>query len=130
MLEAGPDEDPNSALFRIEVIKVPLAHPELASIVSSPRIFNDLTEAATHAEAPEDIAAAAQAAAEARAHGGYTVLVHGTEYVLPPGFIQPRLDSIVQARQGTGAPTGADRPRCEGRSRASWTRSWAARRPV
>src|SRR6266568_11087 len=26
----APDEDPNSALFRIEVIKVPLAHPELA----------------------------------------------------------------------------------------------------
>ena len=87
---------------------MPLAQPELASIVSSPRIFNDLTEAATHAEAPEDIAAAAQAAAAARAQGGYTALVHGTEYVLPPGFIQPRLDSIVKARQGTGAPTGAD----------------------
>ncbi|HXW97471.1 MAG TPA: hypothetical protein VEI47_07805, partial [Gemmatimonadales bacterium] len=35
-----PDQDPNSALFRIEVIKVPLAHPEQAAIVSSPRIFN------------------------------------------------------------------------------------------
>src|SRR5205814_1901716 len=33
----APDEDPNSALFRIEVIKVPLAHPEQASIVRSPR---------------------------------------------------------------------------------------------
>ena len=32
-------QDPNSALFRIEVIKVPLAHPEQAKIVSSPRIF-------------------------------------------------------------------------------------------
>ena len=31
--------DPNTALFRIEVIKVPLAHPEQAAIVSSPRIF-------------------------------------------------------------------------------------------
>ena len=29
----APDEDPNSALFRIEVIKVPLAHPEQAAIV-------------------------------------------------------------------------------------------------
>ena len=37
-----PDEDPNSALFRIEVIRVPLAAPERAAIVSSPRIFNDL----------------------------------------------------------------------------------------
>src|SRR6185503_2892290 len=34
--------DPNSALFRIEVIKVPLAHPEQAAIVSSPRIFANL----------------------------------------------------------------------------------------
>ena len=40
----APDQDPNSSLFRIEVIKVPLAHPEQAAIVSSPRIFNDLTE--------------------------------------------------------------------------------------
>src|SRR5206468_5977157 len=71
----APDQDPNSALFRIEIIKVPLAHPELASIVSSPRIFNDLTEAATHAEAPEDIAAAAKAAAEARAQGGFTATI-------------------------------------------------------
>jgi hypothetical protein len=38
----SPDEDPNSALFRIEVIRVPLAAPEQAAIVSSPRIFNDL----------------------------------------------------------------------------------------
>src|SRR5438067_1390002 len=104
----APDQDPNSALFRIEIIKVPLAHPELASIVSSPRIFNDLTEAATHAEAPEDIAAAAKAAAEARAQGGFTATIRGIERVAPSGFIQPLLDSIVKARQGTGAPTGAD----------------------
>ena len=38
----APSRIPNSALFRIEVIKVPLAHPEQAAIVSSPRIFNDL----------------------------------------------------------------------------------------
>ncbi len=45
---APPTEDPNSALFRIEVIKVPLAHPEQAAIVSSPRIFNDLTSPPEH----------------------------------------------------------------------------------
>jgi hypothetical protein len=33
--------DPNTALFRIEVIKVPLANPAAAAIVSSPRIFSD-----------------------------------------------------------------------------------------
>ena len=36
-----PDKDPNTALFRIDVIKVPLASPQDAKIVSSPRIFID-----------------------------------------------------------------------------------------
>ena len=36
-----PDKDPNTALFRIEVIKVPLASPQNAKVVSSPRIFMD-----------------------------------------------------------------------------------------
>jgi hypothetical protein len=52
--KAQPSQDPNSALFRIEVIKVPLAHPERAAIVSSPRIFNDLVAPPTHGLAPED----------------------------------------------------------------------------
>ena len=36
-----PDEDPNTALFSIDVIKVPLASPEKAAIVNRPRIFAD-----------------------------------------------------------------------------------------
>jgi len=40
---AKPDEDPNTALFSIDVIKVPLAHPEQAAIVNKPRIFADPT---------------------------------------------------------------------------------------
>ena len=36
-----PDKDPNTALFRIDVIKVPLAAPQNAKIVSSPRVFID-----------------------------------------------------------------------------------------
>ena len=36
-----PDKDPNTSLFRIDVIKVPVAHPEEAKIVSSPRVFID-----------------------------------------------------------------------------------------
>ena len=103
-----PDKDPNSALFRIEVIKVPLAHPEQAAIVSSPRIFNDLTAPARHGESPDDVAEAKKAAAEARAKGGYTAMIFGTERVLPPQFIKPMLDSIVKARNGTGPATGAD----------------------
>jgi hypothetical protein len=37
----APDKDPNTALFRIEVIKVPLAAPQDAKVVSSPRLFID-----------------------------------------------------------------------------------------
>ena len=36
-----PDADPNTALYTIVVIKVPLAHPEQAAVVNSPRIFQD-----------------------------------------------------------------------------------------
>ena len=36
-----PDKDPNTALFRIDVIKVPLAAPQNSKIVSSPRVFID-----------------------------------------------------------------------------------------
>jgi hypothetical protein len=36
-----PDKDPNTALFRIEVIKVPLAAPQDAKVVSTPRVFMD-----------------------------------------------------------------------------------------
>ncbi len=50
----APDSDPNSALFRIEVIKVPLANPASAAITSSPRIFEGLAEVARHAEDPAD----------------------------------------------------------------------------
>src|SRR5688500_12619589 len=36
-----PEEDPKTALFSIDVIKVPLATPEKAAIVNRPRIFAD-----------------------------------------------------------------------------------------
>ena len=40
---AQPDKDPNTSLFRIEIIKVPLAAPQDAKVVNSPRIFGDET---------------------------------------------------------------------------------------
>jgi len=36
-----PDKDPNTALFRIDVIKVPVAAPQDAKVVNSPRVFMD-----------------------------------------------------------------------------------------
>jgi hypothetical protein len=61
-----PDKDPNTALFRIDVIKVPVAAPQDAKIVSHPRVFidartgaiNGLTNGGTHGkkgpEKPKD----------------------------------------------------------------------------
>ena len=94
-------------MFRIEVIKVPLAHPERAAIVSSPRIFNDLVAPARHGEAPEDIAAASRAAAAARARGEFTATYEGAEMVLPSNLTGPMLDSVVRAN-GRTAATAAD----------------------
>ena len=62
----APDKDPNTALFRIDVIKVPVAAPQDAKVVSSPRVFidprtgaiNGLNNGGTHGkkgpEKPED----------------------------------------------------------------------------
>jgi hypothetical protein len=38
---ASPDSSANTSLFRIDVIKVPLARPQDAKIVAEPRIFSD-----------------------------------------------------------------------------------------
>ena len=46
----GPIEDPTTARFRLEVIRVPLAAPEKAAIVSSPRIFSGLAPPPRHAD--------------------------------------------------------------------------------
>jgi hypothetical protein len=101
-------KDSNSALFRIEVIKVPLAHPDQAKIVSSPRIFHDLVAPPKHGDAPEDSVAAIKELAEAKANGGFVARFHGKEEVVHPQWVAQLLDSIVKARQGTGAPTAAD----------------------
>ncbi|HEV8446688.1 MAG TPA: hypothetical protein VGQ44_07700 [Gemmatimonadaceae bacterium] len=41
--------DPQNSNFRIEVIKIPLAHPEQAAVVSSPAIFADPTNGVANA---------------------------------------------------------------------------------
>ena len=40
--DGTPDKNPDTARFRIDIIKVPLAAPQNAKIISSPRIFSDL----------------------------------------------------------------------------------------
>jgi hypothetical protein len=56
--------DPNTSQFRIEVIRVPLAHPEQAEVVSAPPIFADPTSGSaaglayvtSHGASPADTA--------------------------------------------------------------------------
>jgi hypothetical protein len=64
-LDAGSD-DPNSARFRLEVIKVPLRTPAQAAIVSSPRVFNDLPVPPKSADRDASDARDREAAAAAR----------------------------------------------------------------
>ncbi|TFG51758.1 MAG: hypothetical protein E4H37_07385 [Gemmatimonadales bacterium] len=101
---APPSEDPNSALFRIEVIRVPLAHPERAAIVSSPRIFQDLMAPETHGASPADLAEIEKA----KARGAFVFQIQDQYQVLPDGYAARLLDSVVTARGGSGAPTSAD----------------------
>lgn len=61
--QSGGVNDPNSAQFRIEVIRVPLAHPEQSKIVSTARVFNDLTAPPEHGLAYADTAHGADVAA-------------------------------------------------------------------
>jgi hypothetical protein len=99
-----PGENPRSAMFRIEVIKVPLANPGAAAIVASPRIFEDLEAPPTHGGSPAD----AEELAKARAAGKYVATIGGEEMVLPDGFANQLLGQMMTARGGTGTPTAAD----------------------
>ena len=98
------EEDPNSALFRIEVIRVPLANPEQAAIVSSPRIFADLVAPPIHGLAPDDLLAIE----DARARGAFVADFSDGPQVLPEGQVRELLSQVVAARGGSGAPTAAD----------------------
>src|SRR6266436_3562597 len=104
----SPDSSPNSSLFRIEVIRVPLAAPQEAAIVSSPRIFDSLAPPPQHGEMQQDIDEGKRVVDSARAHGGYVARVFGQERVVSSRFVTPMLDSIVKARGATGAATAAD----------------------
>ena len=99
-----PDKNPNSSLFMIEVIKVPLAHPEQAAIVNRARIFQNLAAVTSHGDAPADAAEIEKA----RAAGAFIADVFNQKMILPPGFVAPMLDSTVKARNGTGPATRAD----------------------
>ena len=106
---AMPDEDPNSALFRIEVIKVPLNAPEESAIVSSPRIFDDLAPPPSHEPSPEDIAKLERM----RAEGKNVYLVReagpwvGSVREVPDGLASRLLEMYKEEQGITDDPTEA-----------------------
>ena len=67
-----PSADPNSELFRIEVIQVPIAHPERAHVVSKPGILADLVRAPQNnaRRVQDSVEAAVAAAVRAQAAAG------------------------------------------------------------
>jgi hypothetical protein len=104
-VSTNPQEDPNSALFRIEIIKVPVAHPDQAAIVSSAHIFNNLAAVSSHGPTADERAQVDSA----RKAGAFVVDVPGMgPFIIPSNFADHMLDSVVKARGGSGSPTGQD----------------------
>ncbi|HWV56879.1 MAG TPA: hypothetical protein VNZ57_05355, partial [Longimicrobiales bacterium] len=100
--------DPNSSLFRIEVIRVPLADPSRAEIVSSPRIFADLGAPPLRSPTEAELADIQARRQREFANGQFVAVIDGAWWRLAPETATMFLDSIVAARGGSGAPTAAD----------------------
>jgi hypothetical protein len=107
-VSAMPTEDSSSALFRIEVIKVPLAHPEQAAIVSSPHIFNGLVAPPRHGEMPADIAIKKHQVDSAKAAGAFIAEFFGQEQILDKEDGDSLVAMVMHARGRSGPPTAED----------------------
>ncbi len=103
-------DNPGSSRLRIEIIKVPLADPSKAAVVSRANIFAGLKDTKSHGPTEADRVASEKAAETARATGGFVAKnpQSGEALVLPGGFVRPMLDSVMRARGGAGIPTAAD----------------------
>ncbi len=107
----NPNQDQNSALWRIEIIRVPLSNPAAASVINRANIFTDLKSGTAHGPAPDDLAITTRIADSVKKAGGFVAKnLIGIEVPISPFFYRPRLDSIVKARGGAGlaAATAAD----------------------
>ncbi len=101
--DISPSEDPESALFRIEVIKVPLSDPTQAAIASSPRIFEDLPAPPVHGPTEAE----KTQFAEARERGEYVVAIGPRTMVLPDRYVAAMSASFFE-EEGITEPTAAD----------------------
>jgi hypothetical protein len=104
---ALPEQDTAAARFRIDIVRVPVAHPEQASIISRPRIFDALTDPRTHGVTALDSTTARHFADSAQATGAFVLIFQGAPFVLPAAMVDPMLHQIAQ-KNGRTAPTAAD----------------------
>ena len=101
----GPIDDPNTARFRLEVIKVPLAAPATAAIVSSPRIFYGLAPPPRRVRAGTRRALPAGSDAAARSGGAAAAAQPGAAAATPAGA--PAEAAAAPAPGGrAGGPAG------------------------
>ena len=110
-VSAGPAQDPNSSLFRIEVIRVPVDDPMASAIVGSGRFLDELAPNPVRtAEAPEDRAARLATVERERAAGGFVITdpASGLERVANPFAVMTFLDSIANARGAAQLPPPPD----------------------
>ena len=86
---ANAGDSANSSLFRIDIIRVPLAHPEQAAIINGAKIFENLTRPTAHGAAPGDAASRS-----GRGGAGNPAMA---------AALAPILDSIKKAHQSSVA---------------------------
>ncbi len=104
----GPDS--TDQFKRIEVVKVPLDHPENWSLVSQPHIFEGIgPRPPAHGDAPGDTAAARQRADRAAGGGNgrgvkggiaanVVLSANGATIMAPAPMVQAILDSLMKAK--------------------------------
>lgn len=102
------EDDDNSALFRIEVIKVPLDSPVDAAIVSSPRIFEDLTKAPQHGLTEAEKERYQELYSEGRFPFIMKTAVGPFLRQVNDNFVKGQLTKIIEERGGEGEPTAED----------------------
>ena len=98
-----PSENESSALFRIEVIKVPLADPTQAAIASSPRIFEDLEAPPRHGPTDAERAEMQKAIEE----GAFVAQIFGQPMILPDQFAFQLMANYFE-NEGIEEPTADD----------------------
>jgi hypothetical protein len=98
---SNPTADQTSALWRIEIIKVPVSNPSAAAVINRANIFSELKVVTSHGPASADIAISNHIADSVKKAGGYVARNQfDLEVAINPFFIRAKLDSLVKMRGG------------------------------